>query len=347
VISNFNDNTQQQARPQSADFNDGIPAMPPAESYAQRPTAPAPRPPATRRSENIYADAGSAASSSSSNSNYPTPSAAVPSEPVAPLPTPAAEFERRIAENPIVPAGAFGGSQPTARFFSPSSNNSASSSTTQGGGGGYSSTSQSSFPPEEDSKSKWQKLDDNEKKRVAADAYKAFEKSLEGSRQAKPKSSIGDIAKGGTGRKPISTGGGGGGSDRENKKPTTADAKNQSQMELERKKHQQMVNEAASKEKKEEVSDENIRSPPLPTTSTPKRNTVPPKQPQKSAQQIQASAAQASAKRMVSLQSDVCFQYYELHIVLNILCFTSTINIYHCSLLQNGQVSSRQMVHYV
>ena len=113
--------------------------MPPAESYVQRPTAPSPRPPVTtgRKSENIYADAGSAASSSS-NSNYPTPSAAVPNEPVAPLPTPAAEFERRIAENPIVPAGAFGGSQPTARFFSPSSSNSSPASTTQeGGGGGY------------------------------------------------------------------------------------------------------------------------------------------------------------------------------------------------------------------
>ena len=90
-------------------------------------------------------------------------------------------------------------------------------------------------------------------------------------------------------------------------------------MELERKKHQQMVNEA-SKEK-EEVSEESTMSPPLPTTSSPKRNTLPPKQPQKSAQQIQASAAQASAKRMVSFQSDL-LEHLFVSYHFNILSFT-------------------------
>jgi hypothetical protein len=60
------------------------------------------------------------ADNSQMDSSYytPTPSA-VNEEPVR-VPTPQQEFERRLAENPIVPAGAFGGSRPTATFFRPS-----------------------------------------------------------------------------------------------------------------------------------------------------------------------------------------------------------------------------------
>jgi hypothetical protein len=188
-------------------------------------------------------------------------------------------FERRLAENPIVPSGAFGGSQPTARFFSPPALSTAEPEE-------YSSP-QSPFPPEDDSQSKWQSLDDFEKKRVAAEAYKAFEKSLEDSRrntQTKPKGGTMGMGVG------ARTGGGGGGSDRASKRPATAEAKNLSQMELERKKHQDMVKAAAAKEKDQTAAQ-------TPTTTPPK--TVVPTRPLQSAQQIQASAAQASAKRMV------------------------------------------------
>jgi hypothetical protein len=187
-------------------------------------------------------------------------------------------FERRLAENPIVPSGAFGGSQPTARFFSPPA-------VSNPGQGEYSSP-QSSFPPDDDSQSKWRSLDDFEKKRVAAEAYKAFEKSLEDSRrntQAKPTGAT--MGMGGA-----RTGGGGGGSDRATKRPATAEAKNLSQIELERKKHQDMVRASA-------VKDMGQAAAPTPNSISPK-TTVPPRQMQ-SAQQIQASAAQASAKRMV------------------------------------------------
>lgn len=250
--------------------------MPPASSYAQRPTSPSPRAPATAGfTENIYAGAGSA-------SAYPSPTAAQREEPIAPVPTPAMAFERRIAENPIVPAGAFGGSQPTAHFFSPKPAPASSAP-----GAGEYSPPQSSFPPEDDSQSKWQRLDESEKKRVAEEAYKAFEKSLESSRrntQTKPR--------GGNMNRDVAerTGGGGGGSDRVNKRPTTADAKNQSQMELERKKHQDMVNAAAAKEK------ENAAAPKATTANAPKTKSS---QQQQSAQQVQANAVMASAKRMV------------------------------------------------
>lgn len=256
-----------------SNFNNEAPAMPPVASFGQRPTAPAPRGSVTTgKTENIYAGAGSA-------STYPRPSTTRREEPIAPAPTPAMAFERRLAENPIVPSGAFGGSQPTARFFSPPALSTAEPEE-------YSSP-QSPFPPEDDSQSKWQSLDDFEKKRVAAEAYKAFEKSLEDSRrntQTKPKGGTMGMGVG------ARTGGGGGGSDRASKRPATAEAKNLSQMELERKKHQDMVKAAAAKEKDQTAAQ-------TPTTTPPK--TVVPTRPLQSAQQIQASAAQASAKRMV------------------------------------------------
>ena len=282
-----------------SNFHDSSPAMPPAASYEQRPTAPVPRPSATTgKSDNIYAGAGSA---SSSAPTYPSPTAVPREEPVAPVPTPAMAFERRIAENPIVPAGAFGGKRPTAQFFGPKSPP-ASTSSSPAEVGGYSSSQSASFPPEDDSRSKWQKLDDFEKKRVAAEAYKAFEKSLEDSRKTKPKSAIGDIAGGGGKRtqQPISTGGGGGGSDRSNKRPATAEAKNQSQMEIERKKHQDMVKKAAASATTEKGQ---TTSQATPKNNTPPKPTQQQQKQQQSAQQIQASAAQASAKRMVRYYS--------------------------------------------
>ncbi len=267
VISNFDNGRDRSAR---YDPNVEAPAMPPVASFGQRPTAPVPRGSATTgKTENIYAGAGSA---------FPRPTTIQREEPIVPVPTPAMAFERRLAENPIVPSGAFGGSQPTARFFSPPA-------VSNPGQGEYSSP-QSSFPPDDDSQSKWRSLDDFEKKRVAAEAYKAFEKSLEDSRrntQAKPTGAT--MGMGGA-----RTGGGGGGSDRATKRPATAEAKNLSQIELERKKHQDMVRASA-------VKDMGQAAAPTPNSISPK-TTVPPRQMQ-SAQQIQASAAQASAKRMV------------------------------------------------
>ncbi|KAL7544012.1 hypothetical protein ACHAXR_013549 [Thalassiosira sp. AJA248-18] len=305
AMSNFNNNR-----------NDA-PAMPPMASFDQRPTMPSPRGGARPgASENIYAGAGSAFPSSSA----PAPSVPMRREeqppPVAPLPTPAMAFERRLAENPIVPSGAFGGSQPTARFFNPNKPAAPPAPAARGGGGvDYSSPPQaSSLPPEDDSQSKWQTLDDYEKKRVAAEAYKAFEKSLEDSRRTSTQKPI----KGGSSMGSRAGGGGGGGGSgtnnaaTANKAPTaTANAaastkqQNQSsnQMELERKKHQDMVKTAASSAAKEKKKSSGSPPPPKPKSSAPKSNYAPKqKQQQKqqqSAQQIQASAAQASAKRMV------------------------------------------------
>ena len=135
------------------------PTLPPAASFMPRPATPSPRVQVRRGvSDNIYAGAGSAGVSST------TPSPAVPSpspyEVSTQVPTPQMEFERRIAENPIVPSGAFGGSKPTANFF------------------------RQAPPPQrengqQDEQSKWQSLDETEKKRVAAEAYEAFEKVCE------------------------------------------------------------------------------------------------------------------------------------------------------------------------
>ena len=86
------------------------------------------------------------------------------------------------------------------------------------------------------------------------------------------------------------TGGGGDGSNRASKWHATAESKKLSQMELEQKKHQDMVKVAAAKEKVQAVT-------PMPTTIPPK--TVVSPRPLQSAQQIQALAVQASAKHMV------------------------------------------------
>ena len=64
--------------------------------------------------EDIYGGVGSSSGGGASGFPQLTPSpAAVP--PPAGLPTPAQAFERRLAENPIVPAGAFGGSKVRSR----------------------------------------------------------------------------------------------------------------------------------------------------------------------------------------------------------------------------------------
>jgi len=294
VISNFNN-------------NENAPAMPPAASYEPRPTTPVPRgAAASGNPENIYAGAGSA-----STSTYPSPAAVPREEPAAPLPTPAMAFEQRLAENPIVPSGAFGGSRPTSHFFSPKPAPEAGAASTAGAGN-YSTqpspapnaaaqaaaAAKAAADEEDDPQSKWQKLDDFEKKRVAAEAYKAFEKSLEDSRRdtstsTKPKggSTMGSRGGGGGGQPAATSTGGGGGSDRVNKRPTTAEGKNQSEKELERKKHQDMVKAAsataATKEGKTGAQ---------PLTSAPKK--IAPKPKQQSTRQVLASAAQASVKRM-------------------------------------------------
>ncbi len=257
-----------------SNFNNNAPAISPRTTYEQRPTAPSPRVAATPgMTENIYAGAGSV-------SAYPSPSTIRQDEPVAPVPTPAAAFERRLAENPIVPSGAFGGAKPTSHFFSPKP----APATSAAGAGGP------TFPPEDDPQSNWRKLDESEKKRVAAEAYKAFEKSLEDSRrntQIKPKAETSN-----RGSEGITGGGGGGGSDRVHKRPVSADAKNQSQMELEQKKLQDMVKAASMSAN----SDRSQSAPPL-QLNIPKYD-VPPKR-NLSARQIQSSAVQASVKRMV------------------------------------------------
>lgn len=263
VISKFNNNVP-------------APAMPPTSSFDQRPTAPAPRggSATTGMTENIYAGAGSA-------STYPRP--APSRQETAPQPTPALAFERRLAENPIVPSGAFGGSKPTAHFFSQKSVSASSSN--ERAGEDYSSSSQSPYPPMDDDHAKWQSLDDFEKKRVAAEAYNSFQKSLEDSRrstQLKPKGGTSTMDLGIDSR----TGGGGGGSDRARKPVATAETKNMSQIKLERKKHQDMVKASVAANEKGMA---------LPATSLPK-GTVQPRQ--LNTQQIQASATQASARRL-------------------------------------------------
>jgi hypothetical protein len=122
-------------------FNNKAPAVPPIASFGQHPTASVPRGSVmTGKTENIYASAGSV-------STYLHPFTTQQEEPIAPVPTPAMAFKRPSAENPIVPAGALGGSQPMAHFFSllalsimePEEH----------------ASPQSLFPPEDDSQSKW------------------------------------------------------------------------------------------------------------------------------------------------------------------------------------------------
>jgi hypothetical protein len=144
----------------------------------------------------------------------------------------------------------------------------------------------------DDDQAKWQSLDDFEKKRVAAEAYNSFQKSLEDSRrstQLKPKGGSSTMGLGIGAR----TGGGGGGSDRARKPIATAETKNISQIELERKKHQDMVKESVAANEKGMAMPSMTAATSL--TSLPK-GTVQPRQ--LNTQQIQASATQASARRL-------------------------------------------------
>lgn len=265
----------------------------------------------TGMTENIYAGAGSVSSgysgSSSTTSPGPSPSV-IPREeqPTAPLPTPAMAFERRIAENPIVPQGAFGNSRPTANFFSPKPSPPAASS----------DSSQSAFSEEDDPQSKWQTLDETEKKRVAAEAYRAFEKSLEdGRRQGSSSAGSGGIGsqQPNKGRQTVSptvgaspgSKGGGDGSKRTaaastTTTPTSKTNQQSQQLEQERKKHQEMVKAAASSSA---ASKEQQRT--VAKSSAPGGNSNSQQQQQKSTRQIQMSAMQASAKRMVSEERNV------------------------------------------
>ena len=180
----------------SPSYNNGEePALPPAKSFEQRPTAPAPRQAARQGlSDNIYAGAGTASSSRETSRGQGridnirpdnvragaagelTPSPSAINEPAAPLPTPAQAFERRLAENPIVPAGAFGGSRPTAHFFSQSKPSPPAE-----------SSSSQEVSPQDEAQAKWRSLDEAEKKRIASEAYKTFEKQITDSRNS-PKS---------------------------------------------------------------------------------------------------------------------------------------------------------------
>jgi hypothetical protein len=97
-------NGDEQYQMPSGSFENDAPTLPPAASFMPRPASPSPRVQARRGiADNIYAGAGSAGISSM------TPSPAVPSpsayEVPVQVPTPQLEFERRIAENPIVPSG--------------------------------------------------------------------------------------------------------------------------------------------------------------------------------------------------------------------------------------------------
>ncbi|KAL7555307.1 hypothetical protein ACHAWF_019018, partial [Thalassiosira exigua] len=283
--------------------NENVPAMPPMASFEQRPTAPAPRAPARGgMTENIYAGAGSVSSAT------PSPSVQRREEPAAPLPTPAMAFERRIAENPIVPAGTFGGSRPTAHFFGPKPTPQADSQPQ--------ATFRDGEEEDDDPRSKWQRLDDAEKKRVAAEAYRAFERSLEDGRKSSTPRGGSPGREGKARVAPSSTGGSGVGDDGGGSSAATGAPKQMvtsnsesNQLEVERKKHRDMVKAAATtpapaadaaKEKK------NATTPPSKAEATDDNSSALQQsqqlQQKQTAQQIQASAVQASAKRMVSLE---------------------------------------------
>ncbi|KAL7488030.1 hypothetical protein ACHAW6_013616 [Cyclotella cf. meneghiniana] len=302
---------QQYQRPYDpSDIN--APTLPPAVSFAPRPTAPTPRVRArTGITDNIYAGAGSAARST-------PPSPAVPSpvyEETAQVPTPQLEFERRLAENPIVPAGAFGGSKPTANFFR--------------------KTTAPPPPPrqhdsrnrnDEDTQSKWQSLDESEKKRVAAEAYKAFEKQLADrrSQEQKPKQGVG----GGGGRSPqiivnparstlqneIRSGNAGRGTPAENPARTTIQKQKESELQLERTKHQEMMEQASrapneqqgdgstSQNRSTENKNESLEKLQLKKIETRQVEDAGQGQRNQTTQELRRSAAEASTKRAKKAQ---------------------------------------------
>jgi len=230
--------------PEMAAFEQRIaesPIVPPGAFGASSPTrrsAPSPRTGSgAGRTDSIYAGAGAASGGGggggASKGRAPNGagagdgrgisrfvSAPAPSPAVPQMPTPAMAFEQRLAANPIVPAGAFGGSQPTAHFFNKSTQNGSQSSE-------YGSSAPTAPPgpdvgrgrrPENDSQSKWAALDEAEKKKVAAEAYKAFEKNLADRRN--PPSPAGRTTRGPAASNP---------------------PQNLSQLERERQKHQDMV----------------------------------------------------------------------------------------------------------
>lgn len=251
-------------------------------------------------SDNVYAGAGRGAGSMA-----PSPSVAY--EPPMQVPTPQLEFERRLAENPIVPSGgkliyvvksislalaslfliivfikAFGGSKPTAHFFG--RNNAPPT--------GASSRQQTGNESGDDESAKWQSLDENEKKRVAAEAYKAFEKQLadrRSSQERKPKEAQGGGGGGGA-RSPAAVNPGrktmnvkspertSAGVPSDNPARTTMQQSQSDQVQMERRKHQEMVQQASrdQQQKKEGLEE-----------SKPKQST----------EELRQQAAEASAKR--------------------------------------------------
>jgi len=284
----------------SPSYNGEEPAMPPAKAFEQRPTAPSPRQAARKGlSDNIYAGAGTAtggvgtASSSSSSQGYYssgrgrvdnvrsdntrasagelTPSPSAINEPSVPLPTPAQAFERRIAENPIVPAGAFGGSRPTAYFFSQSKPSPQAE-----------SSSSREVSPQDEAQAKWRSMDEAEKKRIASEAYKTFEKQITDSRnnpnskggvppsRSNPPNLLSSLSQG-----------------------TPVDSRGQpvDQREIERKKHQDMVKAADMSPDKAKFGA------PASAAVDAKKPEIESK-PRQTANDIQKSAAAASAKRM-------------------------------------------------
>jgi len=276
--------------PSPSFYNGEEPALQPAKSFEQRPTAPSPRQPARKGiSDNIYAGAGTATrgvGTASSSQGYSsgrgrvdnvrsdntrasagelTPSPSAVNEPSVPLPTPAQAFERRLAENPIVPAGAFGGSRPTAHFFSQSKPSPPAES---------SSSSSSS--------SREVSMDEAEKKRIASEAYKTFEKQITDSRntpnskggvppsRSNPPNLLSSLSQG---------------------NPVESRGQPVDQREIERKKHQDMVKAA-------DMSPDKAKFGAPATAAVDAKKPENESKPRQTLNDIQKSAAAASAKRM-------------------------------------------------
>eukprot|EP00577_Skeletonema_sp_RCC1716_P003829 CAMPEP_0113377136 /NCGR_PEP_ID=MMETSP0013_2-20120614/3004_1 /TAXON_ID=2843 ORGANISM="Skeletonema costatum, Strain 1716" /NCGR_SAMPLE_ID=MMETSP0013_2 /ASSEMBLY_ACC=CAM_ASM_000158 /LENGTH=1610 /DNA_ID=CAMNT_0000259269 /DNA_START=224 /DNA_END=5056 /DNA_ORIENTATION=- /assembly_acc=CAM_ASM_000158 len=321
----------------SPSYNGEEPALPPAKSFEPRPATPSPRQPIkqavsdniyagagtatrggsasgrgrvdnvrpdnTRPSDNIYSGAGTASGgggTASSSREYSsgrgrvdnvrpdntraragemTPSPSVVSEPSAPLPTPAQAFERRLAENPIVPSGAFGGSRPTSHFFSQ----------TKPSPPAASASSEEEVSPQDEAQAKWRSMDDAEKKRIASEAYKTFEKQITDSRntpnskggvppsRTNPPNLLSSLSRG----EPVES----------QDKPVASQGTPASQREIERKKHQDMVKAA-------EMSPDKAKFGAPASAAVDAKKPENGAKPGQTANDIQKSAAAASAKRM-------------------------------------------------
>ena len=257
----------------------------------------------TRPSDNIYSGAGTASrgtGTASSSREYSsgrgrvdnvrpdnirssagelTPSPSAVNEPSAPLPTPAQQFERRLAENPIVPAGAFGGSRPTSHFFSQAKPSPPAES----------SSSSQEVSPQDEAQAKWRSMDDAEKKRIASEAYKTFEKQITDSRNTpnskggvppsriNPPNLLSSLSQG----NPVENQG----------SPVESQSNPVDQREIERKKHQEMVKAA-------EMSPDKAKFGAPATTAVDAKKPEKGSKPSQSADDIQKAAAAASAKRM-------------------------------------------------